>query len=333
MANDYTIGVGTVGAGMWFSYNSGEKWRHIYKRVNPEGNVRALRVCPGDPHRVYAVSDYTGVMVSEDNGYIWEHVPSPITDSEIWSIEVDPVDPDRIYVGARPGAFRSTDRGETWERMDTGLGDECPIGVPRITNLVVDPRDHTTVWCGVEVDGIYKSTDGGDTWSHLADIGPSPFHGDIHGLAVRPYGSNGSADLLAGTPYGLGTSSDEGQSWDWHEFGGFDKGSGNEYAYCRGVFVMPDDPDTVMVGVGDYIPGMVGAIEISRDGGASWTRADLPTEPNSTMYWMATHAECPGVVVAASVFGQVYVSEDTGEQWRQLPREFGEIRAVSLAPC
>ena len=57
MSDDFTIGIGTVGAGMWFSYNGGEAWRHIYKFVNPEGNVRAVRVDPSDPKHILAASD------------------------------------------------------------------------------------------------------------------------------------------------------------------------------------------------------------------------------------------------------------------------------------
>lgn len=330
MVGDYTIGIGTVGAGLHFSYDGGQAWRHIYKHINPEGNVRSLQVFPDDPHHILAVSDYSGVFESHDNGYRWHPVESPITDSEIWSIGIDPVDPDRLYIGARPGGFRSTDRGERWQRMNIGLGDECPIGTPRITNMLVDPRNHDTVWAGVEVDGIYRSDDAGDTWRHLDDIGPTSFHGDIHGLAVR---QGDSPEVIATTPFGLASSNDDGDTWTWREFDGFgDIGSGQPYAYCRGVFVEPGDADTMLVGCGDYIPGQVGAIEVSHDGGQSWTRADTDSVPNSTVYWMAMHPDVPGVVAAATVFGQVYVSENSGDSWTQLDREFGEIRAVSLSP-
>ena len=330
VAGDYTIGIGTVGAGLWFSYDGGDKWRHIYKRINPEGNVRALHVCPDDPHRILAASDRAGVFVSVDNGYRWELMSDVMGNQEIWSLDVDPEDPDRIYVGSRPGGFRSVDGGRSFRPMDMGIGEDCPIGVPRTTNLVVDPRDHRTVWAGVEVDGLYRSEDGGESWAHLDDIGPTPVHGDIHGLVVRR-GSDGDA-VHATTPFGLATSKDDGATWDWHEFGGFERGSGMPYAYCRGVFVKPGDPDTMLVGVGDYIPGRIGAIERTTDGGKTWTRVDLPVEPNSTMYWMAMHPEVPDVVAAASVFGQVFLSEDAGASWAKLPDEFGEIRAVSLSP-
>ncbi len=327
-----TIGVGTVGAGAWFSFDGGGKFRHVYRHMNPEGNVRAMTVSPHDPARVYAVSDRAGLFSSPDRGYLWEPINTELPAQELWSLACHPTEPDTLFVGGRPGLFRSRDAGASFEELSTGLGPNCPIGTPRITNVVIDPLDPQHLWMGVEVDGIYHSADGGDSWEHLSGIGETPFHDDIHGLALRR-DDTGAAQLLVTTPFGLATSQDRGSSWDWRSFDGFAKGSGNPYAYCRGVFVWPDDPQTVLVGCGDFIPGRVGAIEVSRDGGASFERATLPSEPNSTVYWMATHPSLPGHVVAASVFGQVFVSADTGRSWDKLEREFGEIRSVTLAPA
>jgi photosystem II stability/assembly factor-like uncharacterized protein len=333
MSEQFTIGIGTVGFGMWWSYDSGEKWRHIYKHVNPESSVRAVCLDPSDHQRVLCAADRTGLFQSTDGGYRWFPLPSPITNSEIWSLAIDPSDPNRIFVGNRPGVWRSNDAGETWEELDMGLDPNCPIGISRTTNVVFDPRDPRRIWAGVEVDGVYRSDDGGDTWSHLGDVGPSPFHNDIHGLAVRPRdGEGGDAELMLGTPFGLGTSVDDGATWSWRSFGGFPKGSGNEYAYCRGVFVKPGEPDTVLVGCGDFIPGAMGGIEVSHDGGQTFTRAKLPVQANSTVYWMAMHPDVPDVVAACSIYGQIFVSRDSGDSWSKLDREFGEIRSIVIHP-
>ena len=51
------------------------------------------------------------------------------------------------------------------------------------------------------------------------------------------------------------------------------------------------------------------------------------------MYWLATHPALPGTIVATSLFGQVFVSDDHADTWRKLDREFGEIRALALTPA
>lgn len=208
-----------------------------------------------------------------------------------------------------------------------GVTDPCPVGTPRTTAIIVDPRDHRTVWAGIEVDGIYKSLDGGDTWVHLPDLGPDPFHGDIHGMAL----SEGQPrSIYATTPYGIATSLDEGESWDYHEFPKYDES--DRWSYCRGMQVKADDPNVIFVGNGDTTQGMTGDIQLTRDGGKTWGKVQLPVEPNSRIYWFANNPSIPNVVAAASIYGYVYVSDDGGYSWRKLRKEFGEIRTLSVMP-
>lgn len=194
---------------------------------------------------------------------------------------------------------------------------------------MVDPVVPDRIWATVEVGGVHRSDDRGDSWTDLGQLGASDFHQDVHGFAVRA--TDDGSELLATTPFGLARSGDDGATWDWHEFEPF-AGARFEYAYCRCVRT-PWDDGTVIVCVGDIIPGSIGAIEVSRDGGQTFKRADLPVQPNSTMYWLATHEDLPGVVIATSLFGQCYVSTDHAETWRKLDREFGHVRAVSLTPA
>lgn len=330
---DYTIGIGTVGWGLWVSYNSGGKFRHIPRGIEPESNCRALAVDPHRPGTLWASQDKVGLFRSDDNGGIWERVgleSERAFDSDIWSITVDPHDPDRIWVGTRPGVWRSTDGGASFEPLDTSIAGDCPIGVPRTTNIVVDPDDPSTVWASVEVDGLHVSRDGGETWSRLPQIGPDPFHDDVHGFAIRT-NPDARGQFLATSPFGLARSDDRGATWDWQAFAPFPGISKMDGAYSRCVRE-PWDDGTILVCVGDYVPGQIGGIEVSRDGGATFTRAELPETPNSTMYWQAHHPELDGVAVASSMFGQVYVTDDHAETWRKLDREFGEIRALSLSP-
>ena len=324
MAKDYTISVGTVGGGLSISPDSGDTWNRIRDPLPSEGNIRALAVYPDNPDRILAGSD-DGVYRSDDRGDTWEDLGLPVDNIQIWSLGIDPTDSATIFLGTRPDAFRSKDDGQTWQRLSLGVTNPCPVGIPRTTNVIVDPRDPRTVWAGIEVDGVYKSLDGGDSWVHLPELGPDPFHGDIHGMVVNP---GKTTSVYATSPFGIATSTDEGESWDYHIFPKFHED--DRRSYCRGVVLKADDPSVMFVGNGDSIPGVTGAIQRSQDGGKTWDAASLPVEPNSVVYWFATHPAIPDVIVAASLYGYLYVSEDGGESWRKLHKEFGEIRSVAL---
>ena len=108
--------------------------------------------------------------------------------------------------------YRSSDDGKTWEQLSLGVNNPCPVGIPRTTNVIVDPRDTRTIWAGIEVDGVYKSLDGGDNWVHLPELGPDAFHGDIHGMTIRT-GPKPSVHVTS--PFGIAISRDEGESWDY----------------------------------------------------------------------------------------------------------------------
>ena len=326
MSSGYTLCVGTVGGGLSRTSDGGKTWDRIRDPIPSECNVRALSVYPDNPHRILAGTDL-GIFRSEDNAATWERLESPMESLQIWSVTVDPSDPDVIFAGTRPDAFRSRDGGRTWDQLDLGLNIPCPIGIPRTTNMIVDPRDSRTVWAGIEVDGVYKSLDGGDNWVHLPDLGPDPFHGDIHGMALS---AGATTSIYCTSPFGIATSTDEGESWDYHYFPKFNENDAR--SYCRGVLLKADDPTTMFVGNGDSIPGITGTIQHTKDGGQTWQSAELPTAPNSVVYWFGTHAAAPNVIAAASLYGYVYLSEDGGNSWEKLDKEFGEIRTVAVMP-
>ncbi len=328
MIEGMTICVGTVGSGVHVSRDGGGRFKQIFKPVPFEGNVRALRVDPANPANIWAGTD-AGLFRTTDGGARWTPVSSPANGRQIWSVAVDPTDSQRIYVGTQPGGFRSVDGGETWTEMSIPQREECLVGPPRTTNVVVDPRNPDIVWAGAEIDGVFRSTDRGETWARCTDLGPSELHGDVHGVAIR-LGEDGNATVMASGPFGLTRSVDEGESWELTQFGGYHER--NEFAYCRHVLVKADDPNTIFVGTGDSIPGVTGGLRISRDGGATWELADLPETPNSVVYWLANHPDRPEVVACATLFGQLFWSTDAGRTWERCARGFGEIRSLVLAP-
>ena len=77
--------------------------------------------------------------------------------------------------------------------------------------------------------------------------------------------------------------------------------------------------------------GEVEAAEL-RDGGERWEMLTLPVEPNSPIWGFAVHPADPERIVACSHYGELFASENAGDTWAKLPREFSEIRAVTWVP-
>jgi photosystem II stability/assembly factor-like uncharacterized protein len=70
----------------------------------------------------------------------------------------------------------------------------------------------------------------------------------------------------------------------------------------------------------------------SPDGGETWHTLPLPVEPNSPLYGFAVNAANPDRLLSYSLFGEIYTSEDAGDSWQKVKREFGEIRAIAWCP-
>ena len=139
-----------------------------------------------------------------------------------------------------------------------------------------------------------------------------------------------TTSIYATSPYGIATSTDEGESWDHHHFPKFHENDAR--SYCRGVLIKADNPDVIFVGNGDFLRGTIGAIQRTTDRGQTWEPVSLPVAPNSLVYWFATTKDLPSVIAAATLYGYVYISEDGGESWKKLKKEFGEVRSLALTP-
>ncbi len=321
MAGDYSILVGTTGAGLFHSPDSGQTWSRIGAPFPGESQIRALAVDPGSPNVVYAGSN-NGIYRSEDSGDSWLKLDSPMEGLNIWSIAVDPADTGTIFVGTSPPfLFRSKDRGKSWEKLSASIAQECAIGSPRVTALLVDPVDRGTVLAGVEIDGVYRSRDGGDTWAQVDSGITNP---DIHGMA---FSLGEQKTVLVSTPREIFASRDDAET-----FQSLAESSSFAMPYCRWIAVKPDNPQVMFAANGDAAIGNTGTIQRSEDGGRSWETRPLPVEPNSPLWNFATHPADPNLVLANSIYGEVYRSPDAGDTWEKLKKEFTEVRALAWTP-
>ena len=207
MAGNYSILVGTTGAGLFRSLDSGNTWSRAGNPFPGESQIRALAVDPQNPSVVYAGSN-NGIYRSEDAGDNWVKLDSPMEGLNIWSIAIDPGDSETIFAGTSPPyVFRSRDGGKNWEKLSAAIAQECAIGSPRVTAMLVDPVDRGTVLAGVEIDGVYRSRDGGDTWAHVDTGITNP---DIHGMA---FSVGEQKTVLVSTPREIFASQDDGETF------------------------------------------------------------------------------------------------------------------------
>src|SRR5262249_30912189 len=112
MAVDYSICLGTAGWGVWHSPDAGESWSRHLAPFPLNSRIQALVTHPKEAHTVLAGGD-TGLFVSHDGGARWERITTNEANGAlptIWSLTVDPVDPDILFAGTRPaGVYRSRD--------------------------------------------------------------------------------------------------------------------------------------------------------------------------------------------------------------------------------
>ncbi len=231
---------GATGGGIWKTTDGGAAWHPVADDQLKTGDVGALAVSESDPNVIYAgmgeacvrgnVSNGDGVYKSDDAGKTWKNVGLANT-YQIGRVVVHPRNPDIVYVAAlghifgpneERGVYRSRDGGKTWQKVlyrdaDTGAVD-----------LAMDPGNpnliYATLWqvrrkpwtfdSGGKGSGIFRSTDGGDTWTELThnDGFPKGVLGRI-GVTVSPVNPERVWALVEAADGGVFRSDDGGKTW------------------------------------------------------------------------------------------------------------------------
>ncbi len=215
--------VGFDNGGVWRSTDYGSTWVPLFDD-QPTGSIGAIAVAPSNQDIIYVGSGAgiirpdlatgDGVYKSTDAGKTWTHLGLRET-AMIANIAVDPTNPDRLFIAAlghpygpnvERGIFRSLDGGKTFEKVL--YKDEYTSG----NDVAIDPSDPNTIYAGLwqqqqsfrEGDefggagnGIFKSTDGGTTWTHLTDGLPDAIEANI---AIAPSDPDVVYAMVAGVP-------------------------------------------------------------------------------------------------------------------------------------
>ena len=233
---------GATGGGLFKTTDGGTTWTPVTDGQVGSASVGAVAMAPSDPDIVYIgmgevqlranVLQGDGVYRSDDAGKTWRHLGLSDTRA-IGRIRVHPTDPDRAYVAAlghpfgpnpERGVFRTTDGGKTWDNVL--YRDERTGAV----DLVMDPSDpgvlYATLWqvyrkpwrlwSGGEGSGIFKTTDGGDTWTEITR-NPGLPEGVLGKITVTVSGADPNrvwANIEAERG-GLYRSDDGGRTWEF----------------------------------------------------------------------------------------------------------------------
>ena len=264
---------GAVAGGIWKTEDAGATWENVSDGYLKTSSVGALAVSDSDPSVIYAglgestiradVSHGDGVWKSTDRGRSWMHLGLADT-RHVSEIRIHPRDPDRVYVAAlghafgpnpERGVYRSTDGGARWERVlyldeHTGAAD-LALDARNPTILYASLwRVHRNFWelaSGGPGSGLWRSTDGGTTWTEITPnlgLPATAVLGKI-GVAASPARDGRVWALVeSDTAPGLYRSEDFGETWtlasDRQEL---------RYRpwYYMHVFADPRDEDSVYV--------------------------------------------------------------------------------------
>ena len=324
-----TFYFGGVGSGVWKTTDAGITWKNVSDDTFGTASVGAIAVAPSDPNVVWVgmgehavrgvmTSHGDGVYRSDDAGKTWRHLG--LDDSRhISSIIVHPENPDHAWVGvqgaaygpsADRGVYRTRDGGETWEKV-------LYVGLNAGTSsLSIDPANARVLYAafwdhqrfpweirsGGPGSSIWKTTDGGDSWTRLGEgKGGFPELKGKTSVSVAANSDRVYALIEADPGGGLYRSDDAGASWKLHQRG--------VAAACPCLVLHQG------VGGSRSIRTIVWITNASTyksvDGGATFERVDTPHGDNHHL-WISP---VDNRILINSNDGGANVSYNGGETW------------------
>ncbi|MFW6201755.1 MAG: WD40/YVTN/BNR-like repeat-containing protein [Gemmatimonadota bacterium] len=326
---------GATGGGLWKTTDGGQNWEPVTDGQIESSSVGAVQVCEADPDVVYLgmgevqlrgnIMQGDGVYRSTDAGETWTHLGLEDTHA-VSRVRIHPNDCDLAYVAAlghpfgpnpERGVYRTTDGGETWENI-LFVSDSAGA-----VDLSMDPNDPDVLYAGFwhvyrkpwklhsggPGSGLWKTTDGGETWTELSDNPGLPERpiGKV-GVSVSPANPDRVYAIIEADDGGVFRSDDGGATW---EHTNDDRSLRQRAFYYTRIFADPQDEDRVYaLNTGFYrsddagetfdtrisvphgdnhdlwiapddnrrmINSNDGGANVSFNGGESWTEQDFPT--------------------------------------------------------
>jgi photosystem II stability/assembly factor-like uncharacterized protein/HPt (histidine-containing phosphotransfer) domain-containing protein len=316
---------GAAGGGLWKSVNGGIDWQPVFDKAGTQ-SIGAIAIAPKDANDVWVgtgepwprndVIPGDGIYHSTDGGKTWTNAGLAQT-SQIARVLIDPRDARHVIVAAlgdpfrdstERGVFRTTDGGKTWEKT---LYAGPAVGA---SDLVRDPQNPDVLYAGLwrfrrsswhldsggADDGIYKSSDGGTTWTRLSGKGlPTGTAGRI-ALAIAPSDRKRIYALIESSEGVLWRSDDAGASWSMVSSNTL--ANERPFYYSR-IVVDPHEPN--------HLFSVSVKLAESNTGGKTWHASGRRLHGDHHDMWFSAD----GRVIIEANDGGVAFSRDNGATW------------------
>jgi photosystem II stability/assembly factor-like uncharacterized protein len=314
-SNGNIVYAGAAAGGVFKTTNGGNKWYAKWQQQLSLA-IGGLAVATSNPNVLYAATGEwegnvgaannhfpgVGVYRSSDGGNDWDLL-TPIPSANTAGIAIDPTNPNRVFVAGDTSLHRSTNGGASW---DVTPGNVNGIFDGIVSDVVMDSNDVNRLYIGVHNSGVWRTTDGGGTWTQLTTGIATGAAASSPKIALGRNGAHGTQFIAVKMARRVFTSTDGGNNFT--EQANCDVNWAPFYPWANVIAVDPQDEDVLF--------GGHASIYRSTNGGTSWTQVGgygmPPVHPDqqSLVFDPTNHDH-----VYLATDGGIYESTDNGQTW------------------
>jgi len=324
--------IATTGQGIErASLRADDQWE--VESLLSECDVRCLAAHPLDKNVVYAGTQGSGVLRSNNAGKTWQLAGLP--DHSVTALAVSSLEPGTIFAGTKPALlFASRDGGATWTELAgfrhipfrrLWFSPAEPPFIASVQAIALSPTDPQVIVVGIEAGAVVRSDDGGTTWTGHR---PGAVR-DCHSLIF--HSTSGDWVYESGGT-GVAFSRNGGMTWTQPR-------AGLDRRYGWACATDPAQPEIWYVSASPmfllshggvpaaHVDGKANAYIFRSAGGAAWQKlgGGLPQPLHYMAYALITDPAAPGHLYAGLSNGEVWHSTDYGDTWRCLPFQLKSI--------
>lgn len=324
-SNGLIVYAGAADGGVFKTTNGGASWYPQWSQQLSLA-IGGLAVAPSNSDILYAATGEwegnvgaannhfpgVGVYRSTDGGNDWDLL-APIPSQNTAAVAIDPTNPNRVFVAGDTSLHRTTNGGGNW---DVTPGNVSGIFDGIISDVVIDPADVNRIYIGVHNSGVWRSTDGGATWTQLATGLATGAAASSPKISLGRNGTHGTRFVAVKMARRVFTSINRGNTFT--EQTNCDVNWAPYYPWANVIAVDPSDENILL--------GGHASLYRSIDGGATWTQVagygaaggGVHPDQQALLFDPSDHNH-----IYLATDGGVYESADNGQTWA--PRSTGLV--------